>query len=217
MISRYLMSQSHWSFAVAALLLTNSCSRRVAETPPTARPAVQETLIKAGEGIGPLRLGDTRERTLAIFPRKNTDAEYDFSHCGPRKEIHWFDLELKRSGVFVYLRDGRVFQIESSTPRFRTPEGITEDSDPSVVQRYYTLPEAYVLKGSGGIEVGGRDLVYWVNQETGIAFEFHFNPKKSRRLLGKTIVFAAGSKFAPQGCIVPPQEWHRLPPYALEP
>src|SRR2546425_12355076 len=68
----------------------------------------------------------------------------------------------------------------------------------------------------GGEEVGGRDLIYWVSQEKGIAFELYYNRKVGHRLIYKVIVFEAGSQFFPEGCIVPPQEWHELPPYTLE-
>ncbi len=165
-----------------------------------------------------MRLGDARDTVLMLLPMKpSIDSEYDYFSCGLRKEIHWLDLEKKASGLFVYLREGKVFQIESGTPRFRTPEGITLGGYPSKVRRHYPDLRTFVLRYSGGDVVGGRDLIYWVDQSRGIAFEFYFDRRAKKRLVLKVIVFDPITDFAPAGCVVEPQEWAELPPYSLEP
>src|SRR3989442_737372 len=135
----------------------------------SSRPS-RASLIVPGQSVGLLSLGDTRDLALKIFPPKeNIDSEYSYTFCGPRSEIFWLDINLKNQKaagyVSIFLRDGRIFQIESATLRFRTREGITEDTHPEKVKQHYKELKAYFLWRSGGEEVGGRDLIYWVSQE----------------------------------------------------
>ena len=55
---------------------------------------VDSRIISPGESFGPLKLGDTREKLLELFPfKKNTDGEYDYSFCGGYSEIHSLNLD----------------------------------------------------------------------------------------------------------------------------
>jgi hypothetical protein len=174
-------------------------------------------VINPGKSVGPLRLGDTRERTLELFPFKpHIDEEYSYDDPCPLTEIHWLDRELDAAGVFVYLKGGQVFQIESATPRFQTAEGITLDSSPEDVRRHYPELRAYVLLHSDAAVVGGRDLIFWVDRQKGIAFELYYNRHLRKRRVYKVIIFAPDTEYQPEGCVVPPQSWQELDPYALE-
>lgn len=194
-----------------------SATERLQERPST----LASSLINPGKGVGFLKLGDTRERVLELFPlNKEHDNEYTYSSCGPRTEIHWLDLTRgvsNPSEMSFFLRDNRVFQIESADPRFRTKDGITTNASPRNIRRQYPGLTAYALVRSGGKEVGGRDLVYWISKQQGIAFEFAYHSSLRRRLTSKVIVFPLNSEFHPGGCIVPPREWVELAPYSLEP
>jgi hypothetical protein len=86
-----------------------------------------------------------------------------------------------------------------------------------VVEAKYHGLEAFVLLNTGGDEVGGRDLVYWVCRKEGIAFEFHFYPKRQRRLVHSVIIFQPGTDFSPEGSFLSDERWRRLPRYSLEP
>lgn len=179
-------------------------------------------LIVPGRRVGHLQLGDTRQRVLQLFAKKpNVDEEYTYPHpesgCGTISEIHWLDLELDAAGVFVYLENGHVFQIESATQRFRTAEGITESSSPEEIRRHYPRLRAYQLVHSGADIVGGRDLIYWVGRDQGIAFEFAYHRRADRRLVYRIIVFEPDTEFLPRGCVEEPQEWRELLPFSLEP
>lgn len=187
------------------------------------RPGV----IVAGNSVGDLRLGDARDRISEIFRLKpNIDGEV-FLISGPlachRTEIHWLDMEKKNqelvvhNGVWIYVKDDRVFQIESETPRFRSPEGLTEQSLPEQVRHSYKNLEAFALINSSNKINGPRDLVYWVNTEKGIAFEFYYNQVRRRRLVAKIAVFTPETTFQPQGCVDEPQVWKKLELYSLEP
>ena len=176
--------------------------------------------IRPGLGVGRLKLGDSRERFLEVFGHKREDEDYTYTFGEPcaLEDLHWLDMGPPvRPGVFAYLREGRIFQIWAATPRFRTPEGITEDTFPQEVKRRYPHVLSYALLGSGAHYLGGRDLIYWVDRQKGIAFEFYYSRKKKQRLVYGTIIFQQGSDFLPEGCVQPPQEWRQLEPYSLEP
>jgi hypothetical protein len=175
--------------------------------------------IRPGKGLGKLTLGSTRGQMFALFPRNpDTDEEHTYPWCGPRTSIHWRDPQNQHSdGVFFYLRDDRVFQIESATPRFRTQEGITINSSPESVRKYFPDLRAFQLRHSASDVDGGRDLIYWSSAKHGIAFEFYYNRGLDERRVWTISVFPRGTEFHPQGCIVPPQEWVEIAPYSVEP
>lgn len=203
-----------------ALQLHSPAQHKTASTAGTHASAAptDTTLINPGKSVGALRLGDTRERVLEIFPFKlHMDEEYSYKDPCPITEIHWLDRELDADGVFVYLENGRVFQIEAATPRYRTAEGITIHSSPTKVQWHYAHLRAYVLRNSGADIVGGRDLIYWVERQQGIAFELYYDRAARKRLVHEVIVFQPGTEFQPDGCLRPPQEWLELEPFSLEP
>jgi hypothetical protein len=194
----------------AALPTVRRSERTVA---PSQEPS-DNALIRPGRSVGPVQLGDTREKLIKVLGEKLE--EYTYNDPVKYSEMHWYDLEADRNGIFAYLRDGRVFQIESDTPRYRTAEGITSDATPESVHSKYPDLQAYVLRGSGSKVNGGRDLVYWVDRQRGIAFEFYYNSKAKKRRVSKTIVFEPGSEFQPEGHVSSPQELHGLKAFALQ-
>jgi hypothetical protein len=124
---------------------------------------------------------------------------------------------LVANGLFIFLKDGHVTWTQAETPRFRTAEGITEESSPALVRRHYPDIETYVLVNSGADIVGGRDLVYWVDRRQGIAFEFYYNRRAHNRRVKSVIVFEPGTEFQPEGsCVQEPQYWRKLKPFTIE-
>lgn len=232
----YDSTQEPTPFGMAYPVPSIGCAAQVQRAPAVARSATQTVstsapvpstdaaLIEPGRRVGALRLGDTRERVIEVFPKKpNYDEEYNYDEGCPRTEIHWLDIDLRHengavsNGVFVYLKDGRVFQIEAATPHFHTADGIKEDSTPEGVSRHYHRLKAYVLSNSGTKVNGGRDLIYWMDRQSGIAFEFYYNTAKRERRVSKVIVFQPGSGLQPGGCVSSPQELLELEPFSLEP
>ena len=189
----------------------------LSEPTTSADPQVKSgaTLIKPGRSVGMLRLGGTREEVLKLLGEKHEEYNYDY----PCKytEMHWYDVARDRNGVFIYLKDGFVFQIGAATPYYHTADGISEESSPEDVRRNYKQLRSYALLRSGADIVGGRDLIYWVDGPRGVAFEFYYNRKAGKRRVSKVIVFEPGSEFKPEGCVSPPQEFVELEPFALEP
>jgi hypothetical protein len=174
--------------------------------------------IIPGTSVGPIRLGDNNDgvvEVLAEFPKIVQQVQYSF--CGRMKMVEWFDKALVQTGLFIYLRNDKVFQIESETTRFRTADGITEQSLPEDVKRQYRDLEAYELLKSANDLTGGKDLIYWVDRKKGIAFSFYYNTRRQRRLVARVIVFEPETDFEPNGCVTKPQTLRELPPYSLEP
>lgn len=181
------------------------------KTSPDAR------LIQPGRGVGALQLGDTRERVYELLGKKPIDQEHTYGEPCSLMEIHWLDPDLKSNGLFIYLKAGRVFQIASSMPRYVTANGVTVESSPENVRQHHRQLQTYILLSSGSEAVGGRELIYWIDRQNGIAFEFYYNNRVRGRRVSKIIVFEPGTEFRPEGCISPPQKWRQLEPFALEP
>jgi len=181
-----------------------------------APPSQTSDLIKPGLSVGALQLGNTRERVIELLGKKREDEEYSYGEPCPRQEIHSLDLQTESNGVFVYLANGRVFQIESASRRYRTADGITQDSSSDDVRRRYPATQALVLANSGSKVNGGRDLIYWFDPNLGIAFELYYDQPTRKRRTSKIIVFSPGSSFQPGGCVSPPQQLRKLKPFATD-
>jgi hypothetical protein len=174
--------------------------------------------IIAGQAVGPVQIGENYDvviETLTQFPVITQRVSYPY--CGNFQMIEWYDKDLTQTGMFIYLKAGKVYQIESETKRFRTPEKITEGSFPEDVRRNYPGMEAYELRKSAGNLTGWKNLIFWVDQKRGIAFSFYYDTARQRPLVYRVIVFTPGLDFQPSGCVTPPQELKKLRPYSLEP
>jgi hypothetical protein len=183
----------------------------------TAIPQLKDRVILPGVGMGPLRIGDSQETALKLFPRKpNIDEDVDKVKCGV---IYlWVDSESPSGGnVYIWFKDGAVSQIESATKTFMTREGLTTRDSPEMVRRYYKHLRAYELLGNTSEAMGRKPLIFWVDAEQGIAFEFAFGQVSRTRYLFGIIVFQPGTQFCPNERETTPSEWRELSPYSLEP
>src|SRR5215469_3040611 len=99
----------------------------------TEEPTFLNTMIEPGHSLGPLKLGDSLERAQELFPKKDIDQEWE-DPCG--STIDWTDSAnpVGHGEVFIRLKKGKVFQIESSTTRFHTAEDITTFDSPEKVE-----------------------------------------------------------------------------------
>ena len=182
------------------------------------RSADDPRLIKAGLSVGLVKLGDSVDQALAALHAKPEDL-YDLglSDCGG----HWFiwtDVEgtKGRGNVYFFIKDGRIYQIDSATPRFRTIDGVSSHSPPSEVKRRYRELHAFVLSNTTSEALGGRPLTYWIDRAKGIAFAFAYYPRQNTRYLYSIIVFNPDSEVCPFGGTVNPDEKHELAPYTVE-
>lgn len=180
----------------------------------------QDCVIKPGLGIGLLRLGDEYSRVMELFPRKkNIDQEFPQPFdCGT--EYNWVDTKggngPSDGNMFIKLRKGLVFQIESSTTRYRTVDGLTKYSPPEEVERHYKNLRAYVLLNVTFRALGDRPLIYWISRHDGIAFAFAYNPNQGSRYLYEIIVFKPNTNICPDDGTVNSPDWQELVPYSLD-
>jgi hypothetical protein len=172
--------------------------------------------IEPGLSIGPLKLGDTREHALELFPKKEEDQEWE-NTCGTT--LDWVDAEnhTGHGDVFIRLKKGKIFQIESATTRFHTAEGITTFDHGDKVANAYKDMRAFTLLTQPSPALGDRPLVFWVDKKKGIAFAFAYYPAEHRRYLYKIIVFEPNKTFCPEEETTNSPKWQPIKSYALEP
>jgi hypothetical protein len=181
-----------------------------------ARPLSGEVTIEPGLSIGPLKLGDTRERALELFPKKAEDMEWQ-NTCGTT--LDWVDAE-NRTGhgdLLIRVKKGKIFQIESTTTRFHTPEGITTFDHADKVAEAYKDMRAYTLLTPPSPALGDRPLVFWVDKKRGIAFVFAYYPAEHKRYIYKIVVFESNKNFCPEEETTGSSKWQPISPYTLEP
>lgn len=177
---------------------------------------VGKGIIVEGKSVGLLNLGDTKEKAISYLGDP-TEA-YDYSEwvgC-VYSDSHWNDYELDNRGIFTYMRQGKIYQIESFTHRFKTKNGITSDDLPKKLKNLYPNLEAFELTNSAGKVDGGANLIYWVDNEQGIAFGLYNNPRKHRREIGSVIVFNPDEEFLPRGCVSSTREFVKRPKWYLD-
>jgi hypothetical protein len=172
-------------------------------------------LIEPGVRVGPLALGDTRWHAQELFPPKAGQSQEWKDKCGTT--FNWSDGSDGVGNILVRVRNERVFQIESGSPRFHTPEGITLYDSPDKVRLHYKDLRAYVLLSSPIRALGDRPLVFWLSKKKGIAFAFAYYQREHKRYLYKIIVFRPNGTFCPEDATTESPNWHELAPYSLEP
>jgi len=182
----------------------------------TESPRFTNTVIEPGLSVGPLKIGDSRDRALELFPRKDEDQQWD-DPCG--STLDWVDTSnpVGRGDVFIRLKKGKTFQIESSTTRFQTAEGITTFDPPEKVASAYKDMRAWVLLGPPSPSLGSRPLVFWVDKKKGIAFSFAYDPSRHKRYVYKVIVFEPNKDLCPELEKPNSNNWQSIRPYAVEP
>lgn len=179
-------------------------------------PHFTNTMIEPGAAVGPLKINDSRERALELFPKKDIDQEWE-DPCGTT--IDWTDSTnpVGHGDVFIRMKKGKIFQIESSSARFHTAEDITTFDPPDKVAHAYKDMRAYVLLTAPNPALGSRPLVFWVDKKKGIAFALAFDPSHHKRYVYKIIVFEPNKNFCPEQDTINSTKWQAIPQYAVEP
>lgn len=182
----------------------------------TEEPQFTNTVIEPGSALGPLKLGDPRAQALALFPRKDIDQQWDDA-CGTT--LDWVDVTnpMGRGDVFIRLKKNKVFQIESSTTRFHTADGITIFDPPEKVANAYKEMRAWVLLNPPSPALGSRPLVFWLDKKKGIAFALAYDPSHHKRYVYKIIVFEPNKEFCPELEKSSSPKWQEISPYSVEP
>ena len=182
----------------------------------TEEPHFTTVLIEPGHSLGPLKLGDSEERAREAFPKKDIDQEWEDA-CGTT--IDWTDSNnpIGHGEVFIRLKKGKIFQIESSSTRFHTPEDITTFDSPEKVENSYKEMRAWVLLMPPSPALGSRPPVFWIDKKKGIAFELAYDVPHHKRYVYKVIVFEPNKMFCPEQETINSLKWQALDPYRLEP
>lgn len=167
-------------------------------------------LIQPGKSVGEVSLESSLASFQTVFAKNpGTDEELPLNSCGV-SGYHWVDVNLDATGVYAYLRDREIVQIAVKTPRFALPNGLKVEASEQDVKRRYPNGKGFVLLHSGSAAVGGRDLIYWVDEHDGVAFELYWNARKASRFVSGIFIFEKQTEFLPEGCISVPQEWKAL-------
>jgi hypothetical protein len=182
----------------------------------TEEPQTTNTIIEPGASLGPLKLGDSRDHALELFPKKDIDQQWD-DPCG--STLDWVDVTnpMGRGDLFIRLKKGKTFQIESSTTRFHTAQGITVFDPPERVAQSYREMRTYVLLNPPYPALGSRPLMFWIDKKKGIAFAFAYDPSHHQRYVYKILVFEPNKEFCPELEKTKSPKWQEINAYAVEP
>ena len=202
--------------SILAILLALTCSHLPLHAQIAEEPRFTNTMIEPGHSMGPLKLGDSLDRTQELFPKKDIDQEWDDA-CG--STIDWTDSNnpVGHGEVFIRLKKGKVFQIESSTTRFHTAEDITTFDPPEKVEKSYKDMRAWVLLTAPSPALGSRPPVFWIDKKKGIAFELAYDTPHRKRYVFKVIVFEPNKTFCPEQETVNSLKWQSIDAYRVEP
>lgn len=176
-----------------------------------------KTVIEPGLSVGPLKLGDTEDHALQLFPKKDEDQQWG-DKCGTT--LDWVDAAnpMGKGDLSIRInKKGKVFQIESATTRFKTSEGITTFDKPEKIQRAYKDLRAFTLLTTPSPALGDRPLVFWVDKKKGIAFALAFDPARHTRYLYKIVVFEPNKTFCPEQETTNSPKWQAIPENSVEP
>jgi glycosyltransferase involved in cell wall biosynthesis len=200
----------------AAAISTQPSLAAIAPQSITESPRFTKTMIEPGLGVGPIKLGDTRDHALELFPKKAEDQEWD-DPCG--STIDWVDTTnpIGRGDLLIRHKKGKIFQIESSSTRFQTAEGITIFDSPEKVANAYREMRAWALLNPPSPALGSRPLVFWIDRKRGISFVLAYDPSHHKRYVYKIIVFEPNKDICPELEKVSSPKWQSIRPYATEP
>ncbi|CAN5557224.1 hypothetical protein BH10ACI2_BH10ACI2_12880 [soil metagenome] len=196
----------------------------VIESPPVA--VLDDTLVIPGLSLGALRLGESIDNVYKVYPlRKNydqlsTNRIFKIREDGvDERTITCADEFIKAPypddvSMFVYFTSNKVVQLEGSSSRFHTANGIFYEDGLLPTQKKLPNAQLFVLRNRGGADVGWREPIYLVDP-SGLALEFLYFEKKNRRFLNRFTVFPSGGHFEPGTCTTPPQTYAPITPEEL--
>jgi hypothetical protein len=202
--------------SILAILFALTSSHLPLQGQIAEEPRFTNTMIEPGHSLGPLKLGDSLDRAQELFPKKDIDQEWDDA-CG--STIDWTDSNNPEGHgeVFIRLKKGKIFQIESSTTRFHTADDITTFDPPEKVEKSYKDMRAWVLLTAPSPAMGSRPPVFWIDKKKGIAFELAYDTPHRKRYVYKVIVFEPNKTFCPEQETVNSLKWQAIDAYRVEP
>jgi len=180
----------------------------------TGTASRSQQIIIQGKGAASVLVGDTAEDVVEVLGKPTEQYNYDGSYTECIfSDMHWIDYEFGGDGIFAFLNEGKVYHLSFSSSKYSTEEGISLESfAEDIVKKYkdYQNLQKYVLLNSGGKVNGGEDLIYWVEQDKGIAFELYYDKKSGKRRVWSIDVFDPQIIYQPKGCVSPPQSLKKI-------
>ncbi|MBX7218692.1 MAG: hypothetical protein K1Y36_01990 [Blastocatellia bacterium] len=147
------MKLRHWMWSLALVFWTVLGS------------AAQNFGIEAGSRIGKIELGISRTQVLKLLGKATASYALEDKH-------YLGDLWAGKgtgNNVWVTYRNGIVWQIKVTSPKFSTTTGLTSQSSLSEIRRHHkNLTRSRFFKTSGE----GYAIDYYDDVDAGIAFEF---------------------------------------------
>jgi len=161
-------------------------------------------VIVAGDSVAGVKLGSLLTDFKAAFPKADEILVDDMCHIS---SYQWVDIDLGATGVYAYVKNDKIYQLSVRTPRFVLSSGVKLQVSEKQVRRLYPTGRSYILRYSGSAVNGGRDLHYWVDKLSGIAFELYWDKRDKQWRVSSIDVFPVSTEYQPEGCVSPPREW----------
>jgi hypothetical protein len=185
-----------------------------AKQEPLTVPKQVLNLIVSGESIGNITLGMTQDEVVQILGKKKFYIfNYDTNENCPDTEINVgdenqnLDRDRVKNGLRIFIKRNKVSQIKVESFLYSTKESITSDGSIKSVFDAYPNAKPYMLLNSSSDLTGPKDLVYLVDKNNGIAFEFYYDRREKNRRAGFIFVFQKGDSFEPDGCLMYPKQF----------
>jgi hypothetical protein len=194
--------QSTKHFLILFLIVSTGAGNLVSQSPLSAIP---------GHSVGDVTLGSDLKRFSSMFPKHPNIDQYDPRDWCGNEIYHWVDLDLGAAGVFAYLANQRIVQLSIQTGRYSLANGLSVGSTEERVKLYYPNARKYRLLGSGSDINGGRDLLYMVDESSGVAFELYWDHRRKGRFVSAIDIFYPNADYRPEACVAPPRQWKAVP------
>jgi hypothetical protein len=195
--------------SMSSWLLFGACA--MAFWVATAQTEPKKDLVLPGTSVAEVKLGSDPSTFQSAFSQQpgqvNSSQTGTFGEGCPDRIYYWSDLAPNTSVATAYLKNGAISQLSVQGPVFSLPDDLKTGATEEQVRRAYRKGQMYVLLYSGSKVNGGRDLLYWVDKEAGVAFKLAWWQSKKLRLASGIDIFPKGSDYQPEGCVSPPQQW----------
>ena len=172
----------------------------------------RDNLIVPGHRIGGIELGVDRValvRQLGFKPGVDQEWETTGDGCKNLSLIWHFPDETTATLGFSFEAE-KLTRVSTRTRFYHTASGIGVGMSAPELKRHVTRCKAFAVLGDYSAVTGNVDLIYWVEDELGIAYQLAMVP----RVLDEIIVFRSSAPFRPHGCLRAPQRLVELAPFA---
>jgi hypothetical protein len=178
-----------------------------------------DSLVVPGLRAGRVRLGDPEEAISKLFPRPSVSRSPSLPDCGMQYLIGLLQDARHPGALNVFVKEGKVVEIETIQGHYRTADGIASNSPPEDVRAHYEGLTSYLFLRGTPEALNEGPLVVWPDESKGIAFSFaHRSRTNPSFSVYSIIVFKPGSSFCVEDSVVPdPTSWRKLAPYSLGP